>query len=186
MDKNLIITNQNSKLTLSKTKNLLDITNKLLSKKDIPALVENFKFKPFLINKEHQNCINSVTISPDGKYIVSGSSDKTIKIWDIKTAECLNTLKGHSNYVSSVTISPDGKYIVSGSYDGTIKIWDFKNVNNIYSIDLSFNISINNEGFFKGNIENIDKYIRVSEKPLTIRKLIPEEINHFTKKGSFL
>ena len=100
MDKNLIITNQNSKLTLSKTKNLLDITNKLLSKKDIPALVENFKFKPFLINKGHSSSVSSVTITPDGKYIVSGSWDRTIKIWDIKTAECLNTLEGHSNYVS--------------------------------------------------------------------------------------
>lgn len=137
----LIVLNQNSELALLKSRNLLDITKKILNNKE---LIQFFNFKPLL--KE----------------------------------------KGHSRYVFSIAISPDGKYIVSGSSDGTIKIWDFKNVNNIYSIDLSFNISINNEGFFKGNIENIDKYIRVSEKPLTIRKLIPEEINHFTKKGSFL
>ena len=137
----LIVLNQNSELALLKSRNLLDITKKILNNKE---LIQFFNFKPLL--KE----------------------------------------KGHSSYVKSIAISPDGKYIVSGSGDETIKIWDFKNVNNIYSIDLSFNISINNEGFFKGNIENIDKYIRVSEKPLTIRKLIPEEINHFTKKESFL
>ena len=64
-----------------------------------------------MINKGHLNYVTSVAISPDGKYIVSGSNDSTIKIWDIKTAECLNTLEWHSSYLNSVTISPDRKYI---------------------------------------------------------------------------
>ena len=179
----LIVLNQNSELALLKSRNLLDITKKILNNKE---LIQFFNFKPLLKEKGHSSSVRSIAISPDGKYIVSGSVDGTIKIWDFKTGECLNSLEGHSSWVDSIAISPDGKYIVSGSGDGTIKIWDFKNVNNIYSIDLSFNISINNEGFFKGNIENIDKYIRVSEKPLTTRKLTSEEIKKKKKKGSFI
>ena len=126
MDKNLTITNQNSKLTLAKTKIWLDITKKILSKKDIDTLVQDFKFRPFLSEKSHSKYITSIAISPNGKYVVSGSRDNSIKIWDIETSTCLNTLENHSDFVSSVAISPDGKYIVSGSYDKTIKIWDIK------------------------------------------------------------
>ena len=182
-DNKLIVLNQNSELALLKSRNLLDITKKILNNKE---LIQSFNFKPLLKEKGHSKSISSIAISPDGKNIVSGSIDKTIKVWDFKTGECLNSLEGHSDCVRSIAISPDGKNIVSGSDDTTIKVWDFKNVNNIYTIEHGFDISIDNEGFFKGNIENIDKYIRVSEKPLTTRKLTPEEINHFTKKGSFI
>ncbi|MBA4451063.1 hypothetical protein FHK94_17115, partial [Cylindrospermopsis raciborskii CS-506_D] len=60
---------------------------------------------------------------PDGKTLVSASSDNTIKIWDMATAREKHTLTGHEFSVNSVTISPDGKTLVSASYD-TIKIWD--------------------------------------------------------------
>ena len=95
-------------------------------------------------------------------------------------------MEGHSPCVNLVAISPDGKYIVSGSYDKTIKIWDIKIGENIYTIDNSYNILIDNNGYFTGSDDDIDKYLRVSEEPLTQRKLTPEEINHFRKKDSFL
>ncbi len=72
----------------------------------------------------HSDCVVSVAFSPDGKYIISGSDDKTIKIWDAKSGKCLRTLEGHSDWVISVAFSLDGKYIVSGSNDNTAKIWD--------------------------------------------------------------
>jgi WD40 repeat protein len=58
-----------------------------------------------------------------GQILVSGSADKTIKIWRLDTGELLQTLNGHSAAVNSVAISPDGEFIVSGSSDKTIKIW---------------------------------------------------------------
>ena len=130
--------------------------------------------------------LSSISILPDGNYIVLGRRDGKIEIWDFEIGECLKTLDGHLDYVSSITISPDGKYIVSGSYDETIRIWDIKTGENIYTIDNSYNISINNNGYFIGSDEDIDKYLRVSEEPLTQRKLTLEEINHFRKKGDFL
>jgi WD40 repeat protein len=74
----------------------------------------------------HSEPVISVTISPDGKTLASGSLDKTVKIWDIKSGELRRTLQGHSEPVRSVTISPDGKTLASGSQDKTIKIWDIR------------------------------------------------------------
>ncbi|AKV67221.1 serine/threonine-protein kinase [Microcystis panniformis] len=72
----------------------------------------------------HSNVVWSVAYSPDGRYLASGSWDKTIKIWEVATGKQLRTLTGHSDWVRSVVYSPDGRYLASGSWDKTIKIWE--------------------------------------------------------------
>ena len=74
----------------------------------------------------HSGSVTSVSFSPDGSRIVSGSKDSTVRVWDAVTGEVINTLTGHSGYVLSVSsFSPDGSRIVSsGSYDNTVRIWD--------------------------------------------------------------
>ena len=72
----------------------------------------------------HSDIVISVSFSPDGRRIVSGSSDRTIRIWDAESGQELLKLEGHSSYVSSVSFSPDGRRIVSGGDDRTIRIWD--------------------------------------------------------------
>ena len=58
-------------------------------------------------------------------YIVSGSDDHTIRIWDAKTGASVGSpLKGHTYCVWSVAYSPDGRSIISGSDDRTIRTWD--------------------------------------------------------------
>jgi WD40 repeat protein len=73
----------------------------------------------------HKNDVNSVAYSPDGRIIVSGSDDNTIRIWDAHTgAEIREPLTGHTGWVRSVAYSPNGQNIVSGADDKTIRIWD--------------------------------------------------------------
>ena len=73
----------------------------------------------------HTDLVRSVTFSPDGKQIVSGSNDRSVQVWDASTGNNLKILKGHTNWVASVAFSPDGKQIVSGSDDNSVRVWDF-------------------------------------------------------------
>ena len=73
----------------------------------------------------HGSYVHSVNFSCDGKTLVSGSDDKTIKLWNVETGQKLHTLKGHGGPVYSVNFSPDeGKTLVSGSDDKNIKLWN--------------------------------------------------------------
>ncbi|MEM5838706.1 hypothetical protein AAHH59_10320, partial [Pediococcus acidilactici] len=71
----------------------------------------------------HSGWVLSVTFSPDGQILASGSHDKSIKLWQLETEEALCTLTGHEESVESVAFSPDGRMLASCSQDTTIKIW---------------------------------------------------------------
>ena len=71
--------------------------------------------------------VESIAYSPNGQHTTSGSTDGTIRIWDIKTGAAVgDPLEGHISHVRSVAYSPDGKHIISGSGDTTIQIWDIE------------------------------------------------------------
>ena len=112
-------------------------------------------FFPCVVILHALNCachsVNAVAFSSDGKCVVSGSDDMTLKTWDASTGALLSTFSGHSfrcvfpcvfplivfallvlsrvltcacHSVTSVAYSSDGKTIVSGSNDETVKIWN--------------------------------------------------------------
>ncbi|MEP0880975.1 caspase family protein [Trichocoleus sp. ST-U3] len=74
----------------------------------------------------HEGSVNSVAFSPDSQFIVSGSRDKTVRLWDIQGNAIGQPFQGHKSYVNSVTFSPDGQFIVSGSWDKTVRLWDIQ------------------------------------------------------------
>ena len=58
--------------------------------------------------------------------LISSSADRTIRIWNWRSGQCLKTLQGHNSWVWSVICSPCGRYLVSSSYDCTVKFWDVR------------------------------------------------------------
>src|SRR5688500_3978604 len=79
---------------------------------------------PILVLKGHTRDLANAAFSPDGKKVVTASSDGTARIWDSATGAVLATLSGHEEAVRSAAFSPDGARVVTASRDGSARIWD--------------------------------------------------------------
>lgn len=72
----------------------------------------------------HSGAVTALAFAPGGHILVSGSADRSLKIWDTVSGQALKTMTGDTDTVSAVAFLPNGKRIVSGSFDRTVIIWD--------------------------------------------------------------
>lgn len=73
----------------------------------------------------HDKRVSALAFTPDGARLVSGSGDRTAKLWDVASGELVRTFpNGHSEALTSVAVHPNGKRLVTGSADSTPRLWD--------------------------------------------------------------
>ncbi|MEH2086810.1 NB-ARC domain-containing protein [Nostoc sp.] len=81
----------------------------------------------------HTALVTALAITPDGERVISGSSDKTIKVWNLKSGQLLFTLEGHTAPVTALAITPDSERVISSSFDKTLKIWEIKSRKELFT-----------------------------------------------------
>ncbi|HVU88540.1 MAG TPA: protein kinase [Pirellulales bacterium] len=72
----------------------------------------------------HAAPVRCVRFSADGKTLLTAGHDNTVRLWDVASAVCRQTLRGHAGWVRSCSFSPDGQFVLSAGYDHQAKIWD--------------------------------------------------------------
>ena len=101
---------------------------------NLQEVVYNIREKNRLEVKGHKHFVESLSFSPDGTLLASGSWDNTITLWHVSDGRKIMTLQGHSEGVSSVVFSPDGTLLASGSENNTIKLWSVSNGSEIATL----------------------------------------------------
>eukprot|EP01127_Copromyxa_protea_P017641 TRINITY_DN5409_c0_g1_i1.p1 TRINITY_DN5409_c0_g1~~TRINITY_DN5409_c0_g1_i1.p1 ORF type:complete len:342 (+),score=59.71 TRINITY_DN5409_c0_g1_i1:27-1052(+) len=86
------------------------------------VVLPDFSFSQDL--KGHLACVSAVKYSPDGKWLASCSSDKTVRIWDAETGALEKTLEGHTGGINDLAWTTDCSHVASASDDNTINLWE--------------------------------------------------------------
>ncbi|KAK8772541.1 hypothetical protein V5799_024218 [Amblyomma americanum] len=72
----------------------------------------------------HDNWVRGVKFHPGGKYLLSCSDDKTLRVWELAHQRCCKTLEAHSHFCTSLDFHRTAPYVVTGSVDQAVKVWE--------------------------------------------------------------
>ncbi|MGH3916762.1 MAG: TIR domain-containing protein [Pseudonocardiaceae bacterium] len=130
------------------------------------------------IRIEYTNSVRSVTFSPDGRTLVTGSSDITVRLWDVSdppNPTPLQTFLGHTNAVYTVTFSPDGHTLATAGFDRTVRLWDIPGPIVVGHTDTVFAVAFSPDGntLVTGSDDNTARLWNVSDpyRPIPLSTL---------------
>jgi len=86
-----------------------------------------------VIQKGHELAVLALALSHDSAFVITGSKDKSAKLWERATGREIRSFLGHTASVSSVAVSPDGKTLLTGSYDKSFRLWDMSTGKEMFS-----------------------------------------------------
>jgi WD40 repeat protein len=72
----------------------------------------------------HAEAVNALALTRDGKFLVTGGKDRTVRVWEVTSGKQVRSFQGHMKDVIAVAVRPDGRQIASASDDGAIRLWD--------------------------------------------------------------
>ncbi len=137
-----------------------------------------------VIQRGHELAVVAVAASPDSNYVVTGSRDKSAKLWELSSGREVRSFLGHDFSVTSVDISRDGKYLLTGSNDETVRLWEMETGKEIFSLNpvkeriTHVAISPDMKFFVTAALRyNVPVYDFVSKKKLTEIE-VSQESNH--------
>jgi len=100
----------------------------------------------------HLADVDSIEFHPNSNYIATGSTDRTVWLWDVQTGGCVRIFTGHKGAVHTLTFSPDGRYLASAGVDKLVIVWDISSgdflatlcghTDTVYSLAFSRNATI--------------------------------------------
>jgi len=109
------------------TQNGLYVVSAVLGTRENPKKLRLFEIDTGEEIREfigHTQIVTTIRMSPDGKYMLSGSFDGMVKLWDIATGLQVRKFRGHTARIHAVNFDSSGELIVTGSDDNTAKLWD--------------------------------------------------------------
>ena len=76
----------------------------------------------------HSGAVYALAVTADGKFLITGGNDKTVRVWEVASGKQLRAFQGHLSAVTAVAVRGDGRQVVSGSLDGAVRVWELNSV----------------------------------------------------------